>query len=441
MDKIYEEVHDYASSIAVIDTHEHLPPRESEREQKTDVLREYLTHYFDRDLISAGLTIGDYEKVIDHSLPLKERWTLVEPYWDMCRYTGYGQSLQRSVKGLYGIEEISGKTIEKLNDFFQDGLDTENHFNYVLREKSGIEKSLIIVREQDLSHDEELFEAVYQIDHLIAPKNEDQINRVQQDSGIDITSFEDWLEAGEFLMRDALAHGAVAFKSGLAYERSLFYDQTTRHEAEKGFLNSFRIIRNQPDGSKPVFLVGKAFQDYMMHFILRFAHRNRVAVQFHTGLQEGSGNMVSNSHPVLLTNLILQYRKVKFDLFHIGYPYQHVMGTLAKNNPNVYIDMCWAHMISPSVCKQALAEWIDTVPLNKISAFGGDYAFVDGVYGHLQMARENVSSVLADKVREGLFPMEKAKEVAKLFFFDNPYRLFNLEAANRQTGNTQGRKS
>lgn len=31
----------------------------------------------------------------------------------------------------------------------------------------------------------------------------------------------------------------------------------------------------------------------------------------------------------------------------------------------------------------ALLEWFDTVPLNKISAFGGDYLSVDGVYGHL----------------------------------------------------------
>lgn len=427
MDKVYEEILRHTKSLPVIDTHEHLPPRESGREQNTDVLKEYLTHYFDRDLISAGLSQDDYVRVIDHSRPLKERWALVEPLWEMCRYTGYGQSLRRSVKGLYGIDDISGTTIEKLNDYFQEGLRSEDHFNYVLQKKCGIRKSLIIVREQDLSHDEELFEAVYQVDHLIAPKNEDDINRVQQDSGIDINSFEDWLVASEILMKDALVNGAVAFKTGLAYERSLHYDLTTRHKAEKGFLKTFGIIRNQPDGTKPVFLVGKSFQDYMMHFVLRFADENRLVVQFHTGLQEGSGNLVSNSHPVLLSNLILQYRKVKFDLFHIGYPYQHVMGTLAKNNPNVYIDMCWAHMISPTVCRQVLAEWIDTVPLNKISAFGGDYAFVDGVYGHLQMARENVSSVLADKVGEGLFPIEKAKEIARLFFCDNPRNLFDLK--------------
>ena len=36
-----------------------------------------------------------------------------------------------------------------------------------------------------------------------------------------------------------------------------------------------------------------------------------------------------------------------FDIFHIGYPYQQTLSALAKNFANVYIDMCWAHIISP----------------------------------------------------------------------------------------------
>jgi hypothetical protein len=43
----------------------------------------------------------------------------------------------------------------------------------------------------------------------------------------------------------------------------------------------------------------------------------------------------------------------------------------------------------------ALVEWLDTVPANKISAFGGDYIFVDGVYGHQYLARQNVARALA----------------------------------------------
>jgi hypothetical protein len=89
--------------------------------------------------------------------------------------------------------------------------------------------------------------------------------------------------------------------------------------------------------------------------------------------------------------------------------------------------MCWAHIISPNASVNALLEWLDTVPYNKISAFGGDYLFVEGVYGHLVLARENISRALALKVTEGLFSVEEAKKIAKLLFFDNPNRIFKLD--------------
>jgi hypothetical protein len=62
----------------------------------------------------------------------------------------------------------------------------------------------------------------------------------------------------------------------------------------------------------------------------------------------------------------------------------------------------------------------------KISAFGGDYLFVDRVYGHLVMAKENIAIALSIKVKEGLFDIGKAKEIAGMLFYDNPVRIFKL---------------
>ena len=162
-----------------------------------------------------------------------------------------------------------------------------------------------------------------------------------------------------------------------------------------------------------------------MHFILGRARR-KPDVPFHTGLQEGNGNII-NSDPALLTNLFIKYPNVDFDVFHIGYPFQHVVSALCKNFPNVFIDMCWAHMISPAAARDALSDYLDAVPYNKISAFGGDYCFVDGVYGHLRLARENVSKVLSEKVGEGIFCEDKAAEIARALFHENPLRIFKLQ--------------
>ncbi|HNT34306.1 MAG TPA: hypothetical protein PKH07_04835, partial [bacterium] len=64
---------------------------------------------------------------------------------------------------------------------------------------------------------------------------------------------------------------------------------------------------------------------------------------------------------------------------------------------------------------------------NKISAFGGDYCFVDGVYGHQFLARQNVAAALAQKVTDGAMSLARAKEISHWLFVDNPMRLFGLD--------------
>jgi hypothetical protein len=51
-----EQLREYIFGLDIIDTHEHLPGREENRDKNADVLSEYLTHYFSCDLVSAGLT-------------------------------------------------------------------------------------------------------------------------------------------------------------------------------------------------------------------------------------------------------------------------------------------------------------------------------------------------------------------------------------------------
>ena len=140
----YEEILEHARGLEIIDTHEHLPAREELRNRETDVLKEYLNQYFNSDVRSAGLPDGDYRKVIDHTLPLMERWRLVEPYWEKARHTGYCRALDITARDLYGIERISGETIECLNEAFLRTLEP-GHFRWVLKEKSRIKTSLLDV--------------------------------------------------------------------------------------------------------------------------------------------------------------------------------------------------------------------------------------------------------------------------------------------------------
>jgi len=432
--EVNKELQEYIFSLPIMDTHEHLPSSEQLRDRKTDVLKEYLAHYYNRDLISAGLAKQDYTSIIEKEMTIREKWKLVEPFWLLSRYTGYGRALDIAVRELYGIDGISSETIESLNEKFLESL-KPGHFHRVLKEKCNIEKSLLCVETLEAEHDplverslycdRDLFVPVYIVNPLVHPETWAEIERVERESGIRITSFSTWLEAAEANIERAVREGSPILKNSLAYVRSLSYDRVSRSEAEQAFNAVFKT-KHFPEWHQKPILPGKALQDYMFHFILERANKRKLVVQIHTGIQEGSGNILANSNPEALTNLFLEYPEVDFDIFHIGYPYQNILTVMAKNFQNVFVDMCWAHIVSPNASVQALIEWIDTVPLNKISAFGGDYLFIDGVYGHQYLARMDVARALSAKIEEGLFDIGKAEEIARLFLYENPKNLFRL---------------
>jgi predicted TIM-barrel fold metal-dependent hydrolase len=129
-----------------------------------------------------------------------------------------------------------------------------------------------------------------------------------------------------------------------------------------------------------------------------------------------------------LVNLFIEYREAKFDLMHGGYPYIHEWASLVKNFANVYADLTWLEIISPEVSRQLLHELIETVPGNKIMAFGGDSIIVEMAYAHAKMARRVVARVLSEKIYEGYMEEEEAVSLARKMLRNNPISLFKLPA-------------
>jgi hypothetical protein len=415
------------SSLPVIDTHEHLPFAESERPRDVDVLREYLGHYLSADLVSAGMRPADLERVKDAGLPLAERWDLVEPFWEACRFTGYARGLDIAVRGIYGIDGIRRGTITALDSAFRASL-APGHFRRVLKDLCGIETSLLDGFTGRFEADADFFRRVWQPAYYLVPRPKEArgIPWVESVLGRPVRSLDDWLEGFDRELEEAVASGIAGLKCALAYERSLAFASVLVAEARGAFaaaIATWDRAGRAPDAATPL---PQAAQDFVMHHQLRRAGERGLAYQFHTGLQEGNGNLLANSDPMLLNPLFLEHPGVRFDLFHIGWPFTEVATALCKNFPNVFMDMCWAHIISPVAARRALSGFLDALPFTKISAFGGDYLFVDGVYGHLQVARENVARVLAQKVQEGTFGRQQALAVARAVFHDNPARIFGL---------------
>jgi hypothetical protein len=435
----YQEISKEIHKVRIIDSHEHLPSEQQRIRSEVDTLTTLFRVYASSDLVSSGMAAEDLLRVIDPAIPLEDRWSIFTPFWENVRHTGYARVLDIAIRDLYGVDGIHEDTYlqlsRKMKEANQPGL-----YRWILNERSGIDRCILDpidelgrpVRMLDV--DRSLFFPVIHFNDFVMVNNIFDLRSLSHRVRFKIHCLSDLVKALEIDFKQ-VATSAVGVKIALAYYRSIKFEKTTQSDAERSFNEIFTL---QPLDWKPNLLPGtvltygpsmkeaKPLQDYMMHRVIQLASEYGLPVQIHTGLQEGFGNVISNSNPLDLTNLIEEYSDVRFDIFHGGYPYIGELATLAKNFSNVYIDMCWLHAISPYRARCALSEWIETVPVNKIIGFGGDYSFVEGTYGHSVLARQNIAKVLSEKVDEGVMGIEDAKIVGRRLLRDNALNLFGL---------------
>jgi len=408
----YVELMRIAEDMPVIDTHEHLPLRGTFLGDKPDVLCDYMSHYISSDLRAAGMPKEDHEKTRDANLDLMERWNLLEPWLEQVKNTSYYKALQIAMQRIHGIDDMTGETIQALNDSFVESVTDPNYKRRIMKDVCHIEISI------DCVGDGPEF-----LGELGGPESDKFFVRTFYPEAwcmpwitVEQKTLAEYCEAYKQKYKHWRENGAVALKIAMAYNRTLYINDVNYEEA-----NALFSEYGNDSGRFPMPL-----QDYMLRYALSLADEDGFPVQIHTGIQEGMFNDIENSNPMLLKNLFSKYPNVPFDLFHIGYPYQSELITLAKYHPNVYIDMCWAHIISPHASRAFFREALDVIPYTKIFAFGGDYLFFDGVVGHLVMAKQNICEVLAEKVDRGEYDMALAEKILRAVFYGNAKRVFKL---------------
>ena len=441
MSIINEKIRRAVEEIPIVDTHEHILP-EPERDQYAIDFGYLFAHYNSSDLVSAGmppqlmeaarLPMHQYRRMHVKRMKLRrhiteprrtdmslaERWQALEPHWNAIRNTAYAKQTLIAIKDVFGFDDLNKDTYESLSKAIANSR-RPNWYRHVMKEKGNIAVSILDA--QISNPDRERFAPVMRLDHFIAVKSRGELGAIEQESGVSIHSLDDLVKAMNLTLEKYMKDGICGIKNGLAYERTLKYDKVTKTEAETVFN---RIASHLGEG--PSWQEAKPLQDYMMHQTIRAAIEAGLPIQIHTGLQEGNENIITNSNPTLLVNLFIEYREAKFDLFHGGYPYIHECATLAKNFANVYADMAWVYIISPEIGRQQLHELIETVPGNKIMAFGGDAMTVELAYAHSRMARQVVARVLSEKVADGYMDEDEAITLARKVLRDNPAELFKL---------------
>jgi uncharacterized protein len=93
---------------------------------------------------------------------------------------------------------------------------------------------------------------------------------------------------------------------------------------------------------------------------------------------------------------------------------------------NIWIDLTWSHLLSPSHFKLALHEAIEVLPDESRMIIGGDNWHAEETYATLQLARQLIGEVLEEKVTAGYFRLEDAKRLAAKILRENALAFFKL---------------
>ena len=413
------------ADVPLVNTHEHIIPEEERTSSPLDFFT-LAGHYAMNDVISAGLSGDDLAVVRNPEASPAQRWGAFEPYWKSASLTGYGQALRIAIQDIYGIDRISGSTLPEINRKIE-AANRPGLYEEILIRRSNIAYSVLddYWNAAPVRPDPKFFVCARKFDRFVAPQSVSDIRALEELTDVSITGVSGLKRAMETSFQQSLDIGMVTVKSTLAYNREIHYAEVSERDAESSLQSLLSASHTPPGGFRSrVERPFRPMEDHLFHHLIGLAAEHGVPVQVHTGLHAGNGNFIENSKPTHLTNLFFLFPQVQFDLFHMSYPYQGEAAAIAKVFPNVHIDFCWAHIISPSAARRALHEMLDTVPSNKIFGYGGDYRYPELSYAHAKIARRNVAQVLAEKVSEGSCSEDEALGLGRQILHDNPDAMF-----------------
>ena len=420
--KIFQKV----SVTPFIDTHEHLIEEKARLNNKytnfvkSDDWTAVLCQYFNSDMLTAGMPQEVCERFFSPEVDPVDKWSLLEAYWPAVKNTGYGQAVDITLKQLYGVDELSAKTVKKVQDGYEK-IRRPGFYRHILCDLARIESCQVNCLTGVPFQESDIPTLLMQDLSIVGMLSGPDFKQFGKPTGIKVTSLSDWHRVIDFWF-DKYAKYAVAVKSQHAYSRDIDYKQSRAEKVEATFE---KIVNSQSVTAKEK----KALEDHLFWYAVNKATESNLPVKLHTGYYAGQNGMPLSrlmNNPGSASDLCRLAPETKFVFMHICYPYYEPMIALAKHYTNAYIDMCWAWIINPVAAKDFLKKYLVAAPANKILTFGGDYIPVEPVLGHAVIARKGITQALAELVEEKWLSSDNALELIDPIMHGNARRIFNL---------------
>ena len=395
--------------MQVIDCHEHLSSEKDRLNAKVDVFTLF-SHYTAADIAAAGLSGEDHAKLFNHNIDLDERWAIFKPILPQIRYGSYARPAFIAAKELFGCDDINDDTYRVLSERIAQN-NTPGIYRRLLRERCKIR--VCLNQGGTTAEDGDQFVNLSWVDGFT------NLNSHQQYAGL-CTRYKKRprsLDGYVDMVRVALEQTKADGVGGLKIPRTWPWPSPSRKEAT-------RVLKRLLDKKKITPDDNLALEGYLVGEVLDIARDLDLTVAVHAGVWGDFPRIDAKN----FIPWIMAHPETRIDLYHLSIPSVRDCIVIGKNFPNVWLNLCWTHIISQKLTQSAIDEILDMLPVNKVLGFGGDYGLpVEKVLGHLMMAREDIAIVLGRRIDDGMMNRDEALTIIRKWLWDNPKALYKLE--------------
>ncbi|MDQ6674900.1 MAG: amidohydrolase [Chloroflexota bacterium] len=229
-------------------------------------------------------------------------------------------------------------------------------------------------------------------------------------------SWTDFYRAYQAALEEALADGAIAFKSVIAYRTGLDVEPVSEDEARR----NFEATRGDVEGTQ------KAFRDFLLCHTMDFARERGLWIHIHAAV--GDPDIVyQRANPALLYPLLHseRFRANRVVLVHGGWPWVGEAAAMVAILPNVYLDVSEGTIFGMPNMRQRIMEVIEACPYSKI-LYGADGSVPEALWIVARRYKAVLGRVLEELVGEGFCSRREAYQVARGILSDNALRLYEL---------------
>jgi len=228
--------------------------------------------------------------------------------------------------------------------------------------------------------------------------------------GLAPASFDEYLEALPKVLDSMPGLQKVGLKNALAYDRSVDFDTLDEAAARAAWGKV-----NPSDHER------KAFGDCVVDRLCRLAGERDIPFQMHLG-----SALIRGSRPLNAAGLIERHPRTRFLLMHLAYPWTGELLGMAFVYRNIWIDLTWSWLLSPTRFRQAYQEAVEVLPDESRMMLGGDTWHAEEAYGAIGGARRLIVESLDSMVRAGSFRRRDAERLAVRILRENARSFFGL---------------